>query len=68
VRFLTRKFDEAMQGLGYRPAQPSDYHAVTIPGKTVMQYLLVLYSKDELGRKLWQASLRGLSPQLGLEF
>src|SRR5579862_8561903 len=57
VRFLTSKSDQAMRGMDYRPAQPSDYHTVTSAGGTVMQYLLAFYSKPELGQKLWQETV-----------
>lgn len=67
VRFLLTKFDEAMQRIGYRGASESDYHNVLVTGKGVMQYILVLYSKHDLGRKYWEKALRGSSPQLGFD-
>jgi three-Cys-motif partner protein len=67
VRFVLGKFDEAMQRIGYRGASGSDYHSVNVTGKGVMQYILVLYSKHELGQKYWGAALSGTSPQLGLD-
>jgi hypothetical protein len=67
VPFLLTKFDEAMQRIGYRGASQSDYHEVNVTGKGVMQYILVLYSKHELGQKYWSAALTGSTPQLGFD-
>jgi len=67
VRFLLGKFDEAMRRIGYRGASHTDYHHVNVTGKGVMQYILVLYSKHELGQKYWSAALTGSTPQIGLD-
>jgi three-Cys-motif partner protein len=67
VRFLLGRFDDAMQRIGYRGASKSDYHHVNVAGKGVMQYILVLYSKHELGQKYWGAALSGSTPQLGFD-
>jgi three-Cys-motif partner protein len=67
VRFLLRKFDRAMRSLGYRAANPADYHRVVVPGKNVMQYMLVLYSKHEMGQQYWKATLGGTSRQTAFD-
>lgn len=66
VRFLLRKFDTAMTNLGYRNAQPEHYHRVTAAGTGVMQYILILYSRHELGQAFWESTLAGSTPQLDL--
>jgi three-Cys-motif partner protein len=65
IRFILRKFDEAMVSLGYRSADLSDVHSVKIPKKNVFLYSLVFYSKHELGGTFWKAARAGTDPQLG---
>jgi three-Cys-motif partner protein len=67
VRFLLGKFDEAMTRLGYRSAQPAHAHPVMIQNKRVLLYMLVLYSKHELGQQFWQETLTRVDRQLSLE-
>jgi three-Cys-motif partner protein len=67
VRFLLRKFDEAMVRLGYLPAAEDHYHRVTAVGKGVLQYVLVLYTKHPLGQQFWKQALAGSADQLGFE-
>lgn len=67
VRFLLAKFDAAMTRIGYHASRPADAHPVRVMGKRVFLYSLVLYSKSELGRRFWDATRRGASPQLGLD-
>ena len=50
----------------FDPVQ-SHYHEVNVTGKGVMQYILVLYSKHELGQKYWSHALTDSTPQLGLD-
>jgi three-Cys-motif partner protein len=66
VRFLLRKFDEAMVRIGYLPASDDHYHRVTALGKGVLQYILVLYSKHPLGQQFWRDTLTGSAEQIGL--
>jgi three-Cys-motif partner protein len=66
IHFLLRKFDEAMQRLGYLSAG-DDAHVVRVAGMGVLQYVLAFYSKNELGRRFWRESRAGLSPQLGFQ-
>ena len=68
VRFLLRKFDEAMARLGYLTRRPDSAHRVTANGTGVMQYLLAFYSKSELGQKFWDETLRRSEPQLAFDF
>lgn len=66
VRFVLRKFDQAMQELGYLSAA-DDIHPITISGMGVLQYVLAFYSKNPMGRHFWRQTRASLSPQLGLE-
>lgn len=67
VRFLLEKFDTAMTKLGYKAARPSEAHPIRVMGKKVFLYSLVLYSKDDLGKRFWDATRKGTSPQIGLD-
>ncbi len=44
VRFVLAKFNDAMAGLGYKPARDDLVHQVKIARKNVFLYSLVLYS------------------------
>ena len=66
MRFLLGKFDAAMTRLGYQEARPADAHAIRVMGKSVLLYWLVLYTKNPLAQKFWQATRKGADPQLGL--
>ncbi len=63
LRFALRKFDEAMEALGYRRRALRDTAEVKVAGMGVFLYALVLYSKHERGEKLWKETLRGTSKQ-----
>lgn len=65
VRFVLRKFDEAMTTLGYQPTRDELVHPVKIPTKNVFLYSLVLYSKHELAQAFWRETLTRTDPQLG---
>jgi three-Cys-motif partner protein len=65
VRFLLRKFNDAMTALGYKPTKDDLVHQVKIAGKNVFLYSLVLYSKHDLGQTLWRETLTRTDPQLG---
>ena len=67
IRFIIRKFDEAMVRIGYRSTPLERTHPVKVHSKGVMIYHLVFYSKDELGQTFWEETRKGVSPQLGLE-
>lgn len=67
VRFILRKFDAAMTGLGYMAARPGDSHPIRVMGKNVFLYSLVFYSKSDLGRRFWDATRRGADPQTKLD-
>jgi three-Cys-motif partner protein len=64
-RFVLRKFDQAMQRVGYLSAA-DDVHTVRIAGMGVLQYVLAFYSKNELGRKFWRQTRASVSDQLPL--
>ena len=66
VRFILRKFDEAMTSVGYQSAM-DDVHTIKIHGMGVLQYVLAFYSKSTLGSKFWREARAGITPQLGLE-
>ena len=68
VRFMLEKFNEAMKGVGYRPARPDDAHPIRLleKKKNVLLYYLVLYSKHPLGQTFWNATRLGLDEQLNL--
>jgi len=63
VRFILRKFDEAMTQIGYSAARPDEAHPIRVIGKRVFLYSLVLYSKNPLGRKFWKSARAGVDPQ-----
>lgn len=67
VRFLLERFDDQMVSLGYLSAR-QDAHAVFVPGKGVLLYILAYYSHHQLGQKLWREARRTLTaqPELGL--
>jgi len=67
VRFLLRKFDDAMVRIGYLPAEDDHYHRVTAVGKGVLQYILVFYSKHPLGQQFWKDTLTRSTDQFGLD-
>ena len=68
VRFMLEKFDEAMQGIGYRAARPDDAHPIRLleKNKNVLLYYLVLYSKHPLAQTFWNATRFGTDEQLPL--
>ena len=68
VRFMLEKFDEAMKGVGYRPARPDDAHPIRLleKNKNILLYYLVLYSKHPLAQTFWNATRLGLDEQLTL--
>ncbi len=65
VRFLLRKFDEAMMALGYRSSRDDLTHQMKVTGKNVF-LSLVFYSRHELGQGFWRETLVRTNPQLGL--
>jgi len=66
VRFILRKFDEAMMALDYRSSRDDLVHPVKIAGKGVFLYSLVFYSRHELGQAFWRETLARTDRQLGL--
>lgn len=65
VRFVLRKFDEAMVSVGYQSPKPHHHHAIKVGG--VLLYYLVLYSKHPLGQSFWETTLSGMTTQTELE-
>jgi three-Cys-motif partner protein len=68
LRFMLRKFDAAMTGLGYKGARLSEAQPIRVSGKRVFLYFLVLYSKSPLGKRFWEATRKGTDPQTRLDF
>jgi len=66
VPYIVEKFDAAMTRLGYEATRKEDAQAVRISGKQVYLYSLVMYSKDELAKRLWKAARMVVDPQYGL--
>ena len=66
VHFLLRKFDDAMQRIGYLSAA-GQLHPVKIHGMSVLQYMLAFYSKNPVGVRLWKEGRDSLSSQLELK-
>jgi three-Cys-motif partner protein len=60
LRFMLRKFDEAMQRIGYlRP--DGDTKPVYAHGTGVLLYNLAFYSKNKAGQTLWQKTISSLA-------
>lgn len=71
VKFVLRKFDEAMQRIGYLGTTPEDIVSVKVHGKSVMVYKLAYYSQHEAGKTLFRNAVKSLTPktsQMALEF
>jgi hypothetical protein len=68
VLFVLEKFDAAMVRVGYRSAGEDLRRQITAAGTGVLQYVLVFYSKSELGQRFWKAILRGTGEQTSLDF
>jgi three-Cys-motif partner protein len=65
IPFLLRKFDQAMQSIGYI-GSAGNVHSVRVAGMGVLQYVLAFYSKSAVGIDFWGKARAGLSSQLGL--
>ena len=64
IRFVLDKFGNAMNRLGYQSATLDAAEPVRIAHGNVLQYYLVLYSKNPLGAAFWDATRSGLDDQL----
>ena len=60
LRFVWKKFDRAMQTLGY-PSTLNSAYQVNVTGMGVLLYLLAFYSKDEMGLRFWQETTTSLA-------
>lgn len=67
VRFVLTKFDDAMVRLGYRSATEHLRRQISATGTAVLQYVLVFYSKSQLGQQFWQDILSTAAPQTALD-
>ena len=68
IRFIMRKFDEAMVRIGYRSAPTEDALPVKVHNKGVLIYQLVFYSKHPLGQAFWDKTRSGIRRQMELPF
>lgn len=67
IRFMLEKFNEAMTRIGYQRQRPDDAHPIRLlEKKNVLLYYLVLYSRNDLGRKFWNVARSGIDDQLSL--
>lgn len=60
VRFVLNKFDEAMVRVGYLSGEEHLRHQIAAAGTSVLQYVLVFYSRNGLGQKFWH-DIRGVA-------
>ena len=67
MRFVLRKFDEAMSSLGFRQREMRGTVSIKVAGMGVYLYSLVLYSRHEVGERLWKTTIVGTDSQLGLD-
>lgn len=65
VRFVVKKFDEAMARLGFLLPRADDHHAVKTGA--VLLYHLSFYTKHPLGQRIWKAVRESASPQTSLD-
>ncbi|SOD03289.1 three-Cys-motif partner protein [bacterium JGI 053] len=63
VRFILEKFDEAMERLGFHRREMEDTVSVNVTGMGVYLYSLALYTRNELGKQFWKATIAGTQPQ-----
>jgi three-Cys-motif partner protein len=68
--FVIGQFGARMKSLDFRYESLGDAVPIKIPGMGVMLYVLILFSRDPLGKKFWKATQNACDPQqgLGLEF
>jgi three-Cys-motif partner protein len=66
VRFVLAKFDEAMVRLRYLSAAEHLRHQINAAGTSVLQYVLVFYSKHQLGQQFWRTAMGGAPSQTSL--
>lgn len=66
VRFILKKFDDAMERLGFRRREMKDTISVKVMGMGVYLYSLALYTRHELGERFWKTTIAGMEPQFDL--
>lgn len=67
IRFVLKKFRQAMTALGYQATTLDDAaEPVRLAHGNVLQYYLVLYSKDRLASKFWRAARDAVDEQRDL--
>lgn len=67
VRFVLATFDAAMVRLGYLSAAEHLRRQITAAGTGVLQYVLVFYSKNELGQRFWKDILTSAASQTAMD-
>jgi three-Cys-motif partner protein len=66
VRFILKKFDQAMVRLGFHQHDIEDTVSIKVTGMGVYLYSLALYTKHDLGRQFWRTTVTGTTEQMGL--
>lgn len=67
VRFVLKKFDQAMHRLGFRECDISATVPVKVTGMGVYLYSLALYSRSPLGEQFWKTTIAATSRQIELD-
>jgi three-Cys-motif partner protein len=67
IRFVLKKFDQAMVRLRYLSAAEHLRQQVNAAGTGVLQYVLVFYSKSALGQQFWRTAIGGAPTQTRLD-
>lgn len=66
-KFVIDEFGRRMKSLDYKYESGGDSVPIRYPGKNVLLYALVLFSRHSLGKKFWKATQKACNPQRGLE-
>lgn len=54
--FVIQQFGERMKAIDFKYSDLGDAVQINLPGKGVLLYVLVLFSRSELGKKFWKAT------------
>lgn len=66
--FVIDQFGRRMKTIDFQYRDVGDAVAIRLPGKNVLLYVLVLFSRSELGKKFWKATQQACDPQQDLGF
>lgn len=64
--FVIDQFGQRMKAIDFKYKDLGDAAPIRLPGKNVLLYVLVLFSRSDLGKKFWGATMEACSPQRGL--